>query len=56
MSGQFCLLILYLVAICQISSGPHGPIFNSSSLKVDREEKSKDNGPVLNLSEFLSKY
>ena len=27
MSGQFCLLILYLVAICQMSSGPHGPIF-----------------------------
>ena len=26
MSGQFCLLILYLVAICQMSSGPHGPI------------------------------
>ena len=27
MSGQLCLLILYLVAICQMSSGPHGPIF-----------------------------
>ena len=27
MSGQFCLLILYLVAICQMNSGPHGPIF-----------------------------
>ena len=27
MSGQFCLPILYLVAICQMSSGPHGPIF-----------------------------
>ena len=27
MSGQFCLLILYLVAIFQMSSGPHGPIF-----------------------------
>ena len=28
MSGQFCLLILYLVAICQMSSGPYGPIFS----------------------------
>ena len=26
-TGQFCLLILYLVAICQMSSGSHGPIF-----------------------------
>ena len=28
MPCQFCLLILYLVAICQMSSGPHGPIFS----------------------------
>ena len=27
MSGQFCLLILYLVAICRVGSGPHGPTF-----------------------------
>ena len=27
MSGQFCLLTLYLVAIFQMKSGPHGPIF-----------------------------
>ena len=27
MSSQFCLLILYLVAICQMSSGPHGSNF-----------------------------
>ena len=26
-SSQFFLLILYLVAICHMSSGPHGPIF-----------------------------
>ena len=26
-TGQFCLLILYLVVICQMNSGPHGPIF-----------------------------
>ena len=32
MSGQFCLLILYLVAICQMSSGPHGPIFIASDV------------------------
>ena len=31
MSGKFCLLILYLVAICQMSSGPHGLFFYSVS-------------------------
>ena len=37
MSGQFCLLILYLVAICQMSSGPHGPIFFgiNTDLRID---------------------